>query len=341
VHQLTIHQLADDLRRQQLAAAQQQRPARRLLALRRTTRRVKRRMRRAARQAQQLRARRETEPGPAGADRIGRYRSDPPGDCREAPMSGARDVLEVRELSVAYGSVKAVNGVSFCIGRGEIFGLLGRNGAGKTSTLSAIEGLLRPGSGTVLLDGTDIRNDPRRARQQMSVAFQATSFQPELTVSQILQLYAGLYGVRLSRDQVGARLADAGIDALAGCVARQLSGGQRQRLALCVALIHTPLLLLLDEPTAGLDPHSRRQLWRGIGDIKGRGSVLLTTHSMEEAQAVCDRVAIIDHGVLLATGTPRALIDGHRDDEPVRAAAHGEVTLEDVFIGLTRSMIDA
>jgi ABC-2 type transport system ATP-binding protein len=257
-------------------------------------------------------------------------------------MSGPRIVLEVRDLFVAYGAAQAVNGVSFHVERGEIFGLLGRNGAGKTSTLSAIEGLLTPRSGTMLLDGTDIGKNPQRARQRMSVALQTTSFQPELTVSQIVRLYAGLYGVRLTRDQVGARLADAGIDSLAGRPARQLSGGQQQRLALCVALVHDPLLLLLDEPTAGLDPQSRRQLWRGIEDIKGRGgSVLLTTHSMEEAQAVCDRVAIIDHGVLLATGTPRALIDGHRSDQTVREAARGEVTLEDVFIGLTGSAINA
>jgi ABC-2 type transport system ATP-binding protein len=122
---------------------------------------------------------------------------------------------------------------------------------------------------------------------------------------------------------------------------RQLSSGQQQRLVLSVALVHDPLLLLLDEPTAGLDPQARRQLWRRIGHVRERGaSVLLTTHSMEEAQAVCDRVAIIDDGALLATGTPGALIDEHRDDEAVHDAAHAEITLEDVFIGLTGSMID-
>jgi ABC-2 type transport system ATP-binding protein len=249
-------------------------------------------------------------------------------------------VLKVRDLTVAYGATTAVKGISFQIERGEVFGLLGRNGAGKTSTLSAIEGVLGPRSGTVLIDGMDIREDPRRARQRMGVALQATSFQPELTAGQIVRLYAGLYGVRLTRDQARARLTDAGIGAAAS-PAKQLSGGQQQRLALCVALLHDPSLLLLDEPTAGLDPQSRRQLWRRVEDVKLRGgSVLLTTHSMEEAQAVCDRIAIIDHGVLLATETPRALIDVHRDDQTVRAAARGDVTLEDVFIGLTGSAID-
>jgi ABC-2 type transport system ATP-binding protein len=121
---------------------------------------------------------------------------------------------------------------------------------------------------------------------------------------------------------------------------KQLSGGQQQRLALFIATIHNPLLLLLDEPTAGLDPQSRRGLWRRIDQLRAEGnSILLTTHSMEEAQAVCDRVAIIDHGVLLAVGTPAELIDKHRNDPRVLSAAHGALTLEDVFIGLTGSEI--
>lgn len=250
-------------------------------------------------------------------------------------------IVEVSDLSVVYGSTKAVNGISFRIGRGEIFGLLGRNGAGKTSTLSAIEGLLTPLSGSVLVDGINVRKNPRGARQRLGVALQATCFQPELTVGQVLRLYAGLYGVRLTKDQVAARLSDAGLNAVSNRHVRQLSGGQQQRLVLSVALVHDPLLLLLDEPTSRLDPQARRQFWRRIEHIKEHSaSVLLTTHSMEEAQAVCDRVAIIDDGALLATGTPRALIDGHRDDGAVRDAAHGETTLEDVFIGLTGSMID-
>lgn len=250
-------------------------------------------------------------------------------------------VVEVSGLSVAYGPVKAVNGISFRIERGEIFGLLGRNGAGKTSTLSAIEGLLTPLSGTVLVDGINVQKNPRGARQRLGVALQATSFQPELTVGQVLRRYAGLYGVRLTKDQVAARLSDAGPHTVSVRSVRQLSGGQQQRLVLSVALVHDPLLLLLDEPTSGLDPQARRQFWRRIEHVKERGaSVLLTTHSMEEAQAACDQVAIIDDGALLATGTPRALIDGHRHDEAVRDAAHGEITLEDIFIGLTGNMID-
>jgi ABC-2 type transport system ATP-binding protein len=245
-------------------------------------------------------------------------------------------VLEVNGLSVAYGVRKAVDDVGFQIRRGEIFGLLGPNGAGKTSTLSAIEGLIRPLSGTVSLAGIDIGRHPAHAKAMMGVQLQATSFQSELTIQQIVRLYAGLYGVRFSDQEIADRLRVIGLEGEAGKPFSQLSGGQQQRLSLDVAVIHEPLLLLLDEPTAGLDPQSRRRLWGRIEHLRQEGgSILLTTHSMEEAQAVCDRVAIIDQGTLLTTETPHDLIEKHKDDPRVREVAHGEVTLEDVFIGLT------
>ncbi len=249
-------------------------------------------------------------------------------------------ILEVRDLSVAYGAKRAVDGVSLEITRGEIFGLLGPNGAGKTSTLSAIEGLIKPRSGTMLLDGVDIRRHPAQAKARMGVQLQATSFQSELTIEQIVRLYAGLYGIKLSDAEITAGLHAIGLEGEATKPFKQLSGGQQQRLSLYIAVVHEPWLLLLDEPTAGLDPQSRRQLWGRIEHIRQEGgSILLTTHSMEEAQAVCDRVAIIDHGTLLTTETPHDLIEKHRDDPRVREVAHGEVTLEDVFIGLTGSEI--
>jgi ABC-2 type transport system ATP-binding protein len=249
-------------------------------------------------------------------------------------------ILQVSDLSVAYGPKRAVDAVSFQIRRGEIFGLLGPNGAGKTSTLSAIEGLVKPQSGTILLDGIDSRSHPNQARARMGVQLQATSFQSELKITEIVRLYAGLYGVELSAEQISDGLRGIGLDDEAHKPFKQLSGGQQQRLSLFIAVVHDPVLLLLDEPTAGLDPQSRRQLWTRIERIrKEGGSILLTTHSMEEAQAVCDRVAIIDNGTLLTTETPRDLIDKHKDDPRVREVAHGEVTLEDVFIGLTGSEI--
>jgi ABC-2 type transport system ATP-binding protein len=279
-----------------------------------------------------------------------RPRPAPPAVGTEAPAAVAADapaadvsqgaILEIEDLTVAYGAKVAVSEVSFRIGRGEIFGLLGPNGAGKTSTLSSVEGLIKPRSGTVLLDGFDIRRHPAAAKSRMGVQLQATSFQSDLTIKQIFRLYAGLYGVRLPEAEIAERLRAAGLEAEADKPFKQLSGGQQQRLSLQIAVVHDPALLLLDEPTAGLDPQSRRQLWSRIEHLRQEGgSILLTTHSMEEAQAVCDRVAIIDQGRLLTAETPRDLIRKHKDDPRVREVAHGEVTLEDVFIGLTGSAI--
>jgi ABC-2 type transport system ATP-binding protein len=249
-------------------------------------------------------------------------------------------ILRVRDLTVSYGPKTAVDAVSLDIRRGEIFGLLGPNGAGKTSTLSAIEGLVKPQSGTITIDGIDSRRDSNLAKARLGVSLQATSFQAELKIRQIVRLYAGLYGVELSEKAIADGLRAIGLEDEANKPFKQLSGGQQQRLALYIAVVHDPVLLLLDEPTAGLDPQSRRQLWGRIEHIRQEGgSILLTTHSMEEAQAVCDRVAIIDHGTVLTTETPHDLIEKHKNDPRVREVAHGDVTLEDVFIGLTGSEI--
>jgi ABC-2 type transport system ATP-binding protein len=259
-------------------------------------------------------------------------------DLPAVPLAGG--ILQARDLTVTYGPKTAVDSISFEIRRGEIFGLLGPNGAGKTSTLSAIEGLVRPQAGSIALDGIDTRRHPTQARARMGVQLQATSFQSELKIREIVRLYAGLYGVQLSDRQIADGLRVIGLQDEAHKPFKQLSGGQQQRLSLYIAVVHDPALLLLDEPTAGLDPQSRRQLWGRIEQIRqGGGSILLTTHSMEEAQAVCDRVAIIDNGTLLTVETPHDLIEKHKTDARVRAVARGEVTLEDVFIGLTGSEI--
>ncbi len=258
----------------------------------------------------------------------------------EADVPAALPVLDIDGLHVAYGVRTVVEGLGFQIHRGEIFGLLGPNGAGKTSTLSAIEGLIRPKSGRLLVDGIDVQQHPLDTKARLGVQLQSSSFQAELTIEQVAKLYGGLYGVRLSREQIATSMRTIGLDEELGKRFKQLSGGQQQRLALFIASIHNPLLLLLDEPTAGLDPQSRRQLWQRIEQLRAGGSsILLTTHSMEEAQAVCDRVAIIDHGKLLTSGTPSGLIEKHKNDPQVLAVAHGAVTLEDVFIGLTGSEI--
>ena len=253
----------------------------------------------------------------------------------DAPPS-RRAALQVRDLRVSYGTTIAVDGIALDVEEGEIFGLLGPNGAGKTSALSAIEGLVRPDEGSIIVVDVDARSHPLEARAQMGVQLQSTSFHADLTILEILRLYSGLYGLTLSESQLRERLSEIDLQAEGSKRFKELSGGQQQRLSLLISTIHDPPLALLDEPTAGLDPQSRRQLWDRIeGFRKEDHSVLLTTHSMEEAQAVCDRVAIMDHGKILTVDTPAGLIKAHRDDPRVREVARGDVTLEDVFIGLT------
>ncbi|SKA46758.1 ABC-2 type transport system ATP-binding protein [Chitinophaga eiseniae] len=248
-----------------------------------------------------------------------------------------RAILEVDQLSVSYGPFEAVKGVSFTVASGEIFGLLGPNGAGKTSTLSAIEGLLRPQGGQINVAGFSILQQPLHAKANMGVQLQSTSFQAELTVAEIIRLFAGIYGKELTPEEVEEKLVEINLQDSGTKRFGQLSGGQQQRVSLVISTIHDPQLVLLDEPTTGLDPQSRRQLWDRIEAIKAQGhAVLLTTHSMEEAEAVCDRIAIIDHGRVIAIDTPEALIAAHRNDPDVIAVSRkGKITLEDVFIGLT------
>jgi ABC-2 type transport system ATP-binding protein len=256
------------------------------------------------------------------------------------PPAAQRLALQVDDLHVSYGARHAVVGVSLEITEGEIFGLLGPNGAGKTSTLSAIEGLIRPDSGSIRIGEVDAKANPAAAKARMGVQLQSTSFQSDLTIREIVNLYAGLYGVRLARSEIGDLLDDIHLGQEASKRFSQLSGGQQKRVSLLIATIHDPPLVLLDEPTAGLDPQARRQLWDRIERLREAGrSILLTTHSMEEAQAVCNRVAIIDHGKLLTVDTPAGLIEKHKDDPSVRKVAHGPVTLDDVFIGLTGSEV--
>ncbi len=252
-------------------------------------------------------------------------------------------ILQVENLNVFYGTFQAVSDVTFNVKSGEIFGLLGPNGAGKTSTLSAVEGLLNPQSGEISVAGFSISKQPLFAKANMGVQLQATSFQPELTITEIIKLYAGIYGVDLSSGRLNSILHDIKLEDAASKKFGQLSGGQQQRVSLAISTIHDPVLVLLDEPTSGLDPQSRRQLWERIEAIRGKGhGVLLTTHSMEEAEAVCDRIAIIDHGKVIATNTPQALIDLHKNDpDVINASRKGKITLEDVFIGLTGKTVRA
>ncbi len=252
-------------------------------------------------------------------------------------------ILHVDGLNIYYGSFQAVNQVSFEVKEGEIFGLLGPNGAGKTSTLSAVEGLLVPHSGKITVAGFSIIEKPLYARANLGVQLQATSFQPELSVAEIIRLFAGIHGVDMPKEKLSDILANIKLEDAVNKRFNQLSGGQQQRVSLAIALLHNPPLILLDEPTTGLDPQSRRQLWERMEEMREQGhGILLTTHSMEEAEAICDRIAIIDHGKVIATDIPKALIDKHRNDAEVIAASRkGKITLEDVFIGLTGKALRA
>jgi ABC-2 type transport system ATP-binding protein len=246
-------------------------------------------------------------------------------------------ILQVKDLSVSYGSFEAVKKISFDVKAGEIFGFLGPNGAGKTSTLSAVEGLIRPGSGSIIVAGFDTAEKPLHAKANMGVQLQATSFQPELTIAEIIQLFAGIYCVPLPKDKLDSILDEIKLGNASTKKFKELSGGQQQRLSLFIATIHDPVLVLMDEPTTGLDPQARRQLWERIEAMRDKGhGILLTTHSMEEAEAVCDRIAIMDHGNVITIDAPQAIIDSHRNDpEVISVSRKGKITLEDVFIGLT------
>lgn len=218
----------------------------------------------------------------------------------------AESIVEVRELYKRYGSIVAVDHVSFDVRRGEIFGILGPNGAGKTTTLEMIEGLRRPDDGSAVVDGVDVREDPRGVRARIGVQLQEAAFFDRLTVEETLELFGTFHRTHVPPGPVIERMQ---LTDRRQTWVMNLSGGQRQRLSIAVALINDPQIIFLDEPTTGLDPQARRNLWEVIESFRREGrTVILTTHYMEEAQRLCDRVAIMDHGRIVAMDSPRALI---------------------------------
>ena len=215
--------------------------------------------------------------------------------------------LQVEELVKRYGDVVAVDHLSFSVERGEIFGLLGPNGAGKTTTLEIVEGLQRPDSGRVSVLGLDGATRSREIKARTGVQLQASSYYEYLTLHEILSLLGSFYPRRLPPMEL---LELVGLDDKARRRIRQLSGGEQQRFALAASLVNDPELVILDEPTTGLDPVSRRDLWALVRQARERGAtVIVTTHYMEEAEENCDRLAIINHGRLLASGAPRELVN--------------------------------
>lgn len=216
--------------------------------------------------------------------------------------------VECRDLRKTYdGKVEAVRGLTLTIEAGECFGLLGPNGAGKTTTIEILEGLLAPTAGTVRILGHTWQENPRELREQIGISLQETRLSEKLTVRETVDLFASFYREPCSPDDVLEKLQ---LTEKADSWVGKLSGGQRQRLAVATALVGNPRLLFLDEPTTGLDPQSRRQLWDIVRNFqKSGGTVLLTTHYMDEAERLCDRLAIVDHGQIIAEGTPAELIE--------------------------------
>jgi ABC-2 type transport system ATP-binding protein len=215
-------------------------------------------------------------------------------------------VIVVDGLRKRYGSMIAVDGVSFQVRQSEIFGIVGPNGAGKTTTLEMIEGLRKPDSGTIRVLGHDVNTSPRAVKERIGVQLQASAYFDYLTLTEILDLFGMFYKTKAAPQALLERF---GLGERGGTTVRKLSGGQQQRFTIAAALVNNPEIVFLDEPTTGLDPQARRSLWGFIRDIQSDGrTVVLTTHYMEEAEFLCDRVAIMDGGKIVAMDTPSALI---------------------------------
>ncbi len=218
-------------------------------------------------------------------------------------------IIEVKDLVKQYADVLAVDHLSFEVYKGEIFGLLGPNGAGKTTTLSCIEGLIKADAGMVRVQGADPVTEPARVKREMGVQLQSTSLLPELKAAEQVSLFMELYGRKAHKNIVDALFTKVSLSEKASALPTSMSGGQQQRLALALALVNDPSIVILDEPTTGLDPQARYNTWQLIRELRDEGrTVIITTHYMEEAEILCDRVGIIDHGKMLALGVPAELV---------------------------------
>jgi ABC-2 type transport system ATP-binding protein len=242
-------------------------------------------------------------------------------------------MLQVNNLVKTYDGKNVVDGVSFEVKKGEIFGILGPNGAGKTTTLEMIETLRPIDGGNAVIDGIDVSKDPQAVKYLIGVQPQSPAFQDKTKLKEVVELFAAAYGERVDAMQF---LRDVDLEEKADSYVESLSGGQKQRLSITTALVHGPKVFFLDEPTTGLDPQARRHLWDLIKQVRDKGiSVVMTTHYMDEAQMLCDRIAVMDQGRIIALDTPKNLIKqllkrGFKKEQHVEQA-----NLEDVFIDLT------
>jgi ABC-2 type transport system ATP-binding protein len=242
-------------------------------------------------------------------------------------------VIRVKNLTKHYQEIKAVNGISFEVYRGEIFGLLGPNGAGKTTTLEIIETLRKKTAGEVWVSGYSIDENADLIKQCIGVQLQAANYYPNLSLNQLLELFEGLYNSKVDKKEM---LTLVGLQDRGKSKYKELSGGQKQRFSLATTLINKPEIVFLDEPTTGLDPQARRNLWDLIRKIRSEGTtVVITTHYMDEAETLCDRVAIIEKGKIISLDSPANLIDKLLAGGFKRSEAMKNANLEDVFLSLT------
>lgn len=242
-------------------------------------------------------------------------------------------MIVVKDLKKRYGDKQAVDGVSFEVKKGEIFGILGPNGAGKTTTLEMMETLRSIDSGTVEIDGVDVAENPQKIKYLIGVQPQSPAFQDKTKLTEVIELFAAAYGEKVDPMEF---LRDVDLEEKANSYVENLSGGQKQRLSITTALVHGPKVFFLDEPTTGLDPQARRHLWDLIEKVRDKGiSVILTTHYMDEAEVLCDRIAVMDNGKIVATDTPKNLIKQLLDRGFTKKQQVEQANLEDVFIDLT------
>ena len=242
-------------------------------------------------------------------------------------------IISVKNLVKKYGDFEAVKGISFDVHQGEIFGLLGPNGAGKSTTLEIIETLRTKTSGEVTVAGFDLDKDAKEIKKIIGVQLQSSGFYPGLNLVELINLFCGLYNEEVDAMEL---LDKVNLRDKAKAKVKELSGGQKQRFSIATTLINNPKIIFLDEPTTGLDPQARRNLWDLIQDIRKTGTtIILTTHYMDEAELLCDRVAIIDAGKIIAIETPDKLIDNLVESGFERPKEVKKANLEDVFINLT------
>lgn len=244
-----------------------------------------------------------------------------------------KNIIEVKDLTKIYDDRSVVDGISFEVKKGEVFGILGPNGAGKTTTLEMLEALRPIDGGSATLDGINVAKNPDKIKFLIGVQPQTPSFEEKTKLTELIDFFASTYGEKVDASKF---LNDVQLSEKADSYVEQLSGGQRQRFSIAAALVHGPKVFFLDEPTTGLDPQARRNLWDLIREVRDRGvTVVMTTHYMDEAELLCDRVAIMDSGKIIALDTPKNLIKALLKKGFKKKHVVDQANLEDVFIDMT------